>query len=311
MSYLQIVRSGCTRKRLRARGSKRFYLPLLVCCVLFGYLMLSGCGGRSAEELVQDLKSRDEEIRRRAALELLKKPKEEAVPPLVQAVQTGDEQTQYIAIQLLGKMRDPEVMDVLAGLLEIRNEYIRGAVAEALGNLKNPEAIDPLLRCLKDSSSVVREKAAMSLWGIEDPRVMPALIAAMSDVVPEVRRNALVSLAKIWPALTQSAPKDTLLTAIERALDDEAAAVRFVAVQLAGKMRDVPAVPVLIRRLHDENTSVRQKAARSLGEIGDDRAVPHLEKLMRFGLPEEQEAAQWALKQITGYDYVIEEEFEE
>ncbi|MCK5118780.1 MAG: HEAT repeat domain-containing protein, partial [Candidatus Latescibacteria bacterium] len=236
----------------------------LLCCLLFGGLILSGCAGKSAEEWVQDLKNEDEAVRRRAALELLKKTKEEAVPPLIRAVRTGDEQLQYLSVQLLGKMRDPETKALFLELLDSPNEHIRGAVTEALGNLKTPEGTDPLLRCLKDASPVVRRKASMSLWDIEDPRVMPALVAAMSDSVPEVRRNALVALAKIWPTLTQPAPKDSLLSAIERALDDEAAMVRYVAVQLAGSMRDVPSVPALIRRLRDENVSVREKAARSL-----------------------------------------------
>ncbi|MFH1006129.1 MAG: HEAT repeat domain-containing protein [Candidatus Latescibacterota bacterium] len=272
----------------------------LIGFLLIGGLIVSGCAEKSTEEWVQDLKSRDETIRRHAALELLKKPKKETVPSLIKAVRTGDKEMQYVSVQLLGKLRDPETEDIFVALLDSPNEHIRGAAAEALGNLKIPTVTDPLLRCLKDSSSVVRRKASMSLWDCEDPRVMAALIDAMSDTVFEVRRNALVSLARAWPMLREPAAKDSLLSAIEGALDDEAAEVRYVAVQLAGSMRDVPAVPALIRRLSDENGSVRAKAARALGEIGDDRALPHLEKLMRSGLEAESEAARWALEQITG-----------
>ncbi|RKY66166.1 MAG: hypothetical protein DRP97_08330, partial [Candidatus Latescibacterota bacterium] len=128
---------------------------LLIFGILFGSLNLSGCAGKSAEEWVQDLKSRDEAVRRHAALELLKKSKEEAVPPLIRAVRAGDEQLQYLSVQLLGKMRDPEATQVFLSLLESPSEHIRAAVAEALGNLKTPEGTDPLLHLLKDASPVV------------------------------------------------------------------------------------------------------------------------------------------------------------
>lgn len=274
-----------------------------------GILLLGivSCGGPHPENLVADLESPDGEVRQRAAYTLLTLRKEEAVPPLIEVTRTGSDQAKYVAAQLLGKMGDPRAVEPLVALLEAKNEHIRKAAVESLGNLRGPEVVEPLLRSMEDPRSIVREKAATALGGLDDPRIMPTLIHAFGDSAAAVRREALVSLAKLWPALQDTARRDSVRINIEGAAEDASPEVRFVAVQLLGRMHDTHAVPILIRRLRDPNSSVRQKAARSLGEIGDKEAVRPLEILLRTGGEAEQIAAKEALKKLTGYDYMVKE----
>ncbi len=271
---------------------------------LFGAL---SCGEHRPEELVADLESPDAEVRQQAAHRLLALQKEKAVPPLIEVARTGSDQAKYIAAQLLGKMGDPRAVEPLVDLLEEKNEHIRKAAVESLGNLRGPEVIEPLLRSMGDPHPVVREKAAEALGGLDDPRVVPILIHAFEDSVVEVRRSTLVSIAKLWPTLQDTARRDSVRLSIEKAGDDPSPEVRFVAVQLFGRMRDTHAVPILIQRLRDSTSSVRQMATRSLGEIGDKEAVRPLEVLLRTGREAEQIAAKEALKKLTGYDYAVQE----
>lgn len=274
-----------------------------------GVLLLGilSCGGRSPDELVADLESPDGEVRQRAAYELLTLRKEKVVPLLIEVTRTGSDQAKYIAAQLLGKMDDSRAMEPLVALLDAENEYIRAKAVESLGNLGGTEVVDPLLRSMEDPQPVVREKAAEALRGLDDPRIVPTLIHAFEDPIAGVRRNALVSLATFWPTLQDTARRDSVRLKIEEAAEDASANVRFVAVQLLGRMHDTHAVPVLIQRLRDSSSSVRQKAARSLGEIGNKEAVRPLEILLRTGRKAEQIAAKEALKKLTGYDYAIQE----
>ncbi len=270
-------------------------------CICLLSLMTVGCAKKkSVDSLIQDLESGYDHVRRQAMMDLLRRDKDEVVPPLIEVLRTGTKQAQYMAVQILGKMNDRRAVEPLIVLLgDTRHEYIRAATAEALGNLKDPRATDPLLRCMKDPHDVVRLKTTFALGGLSDLRIVPPLMAALRDSVTGIRTSALVSLDRIWPKLSDDVQKRQILDGIEQTAVDTSAAVRYVAVQLLGSMGDREAVPILIESLKDENSSIRKKAAQSLGELGDKRAIGPLKDLMTQGTEEERGAAERALNNIA------------
>lgn len=264
-------------------------------------LLMSVCCAKkqSVDSLIEKLENGYDHVRRQAMMDLLRRDRDEVVPPLIEVLRTGTRQAQYMAVQILGKMNDRRAVEPLIVLLEnTHHEHIRAATAEALGNLKDPRGTDPLLRCMSDPHDVVRLKATFALGGLDDLRIVPPLMAALEDSVTGVRASALVSLDRIWPKLTDDAQKRGILDGIEQAAVDTSAAVRYVAVQLLGSMGDREAVPILIESLKDENRPIRKKSARSLGQLGDERAIGPLKELLNQGTEEERGAAERAVKRI-------------
>lgn len=265
---------------------------------MLSLLLATSCAKRAVEEVVKDLDSPDDAVRKRAAQELITRDKEEVVPALLNVLRTGSPRAQYIAVQVLGRMRDPRVVEPIKGLLSSSNARIRAAAAEALGNLEAKEALGALERSLKDTSSLVREKVAWALGKLDTAGSLHSLREAISDPSRRVRRSALVSLAELYPKLKDAEDKEEVLRLVRECMEDPAPQVRYVAVQIAGMLRDRNAVPLLIERLEDPFHSIRQKAARSLGEIGDPKAVPYLKKLLSSEDIGDQEAARWAIRRM-------------
>lgn len=268
--------------------------------ILLALLLVASCGKRPVEEVVRDLESPDDVVRKRAAQELIMRDKEEVVPALLNVLRTGSPRAQYIAIQILGRMRDPRVVEPIEGFLSSQNVHIRAAAAEALGNLEAREALGALEESLKDTSSLVREKVAWALGKLDTAGSLPSLREAIGDPSRRVRRSALVSLAELYPKLKDAEEKEEVLRLVRECIEDPAPQVRYVAVQIAGILRDGRAVPLLIERLEDPYHSIRQKAAHSLGDIGDPKAVPYLKKMLSSEDIGDQEAARWALKRMEG-----------
>ncbi|HIE03431.1 MAG TPA: HEAT repeat domain-containing protein [Candidatus Latescibacteria bacterium] len=261
-------------------------------------LLVASCGRRPVEEVVKDLDSPDDAVRKRAAQELIMRDKEEVVPALLNVLRTGSLRARYIAIQILGRMRDPRVVEPIKGFLSFQNAHIRAAAAQALGNLKAKEALGALEEGLKDTSSLVREKVAWALGKLDTAGSLPSLRKAIGDPSMKVRRSALVSLAELYPKLKDAENKGEVLRLVRERMEDPAPQVRYVAVQIAGILRDRHAVPLLIERLEDPLHSIRQKAAHSLGDIGDPRAIPYLKEMLSSEDIGDQEAARWALRRM-------------
>ncbi|RKY58022.1 MAG: hypothetical protein DRP95_06380 [Candidatus Latescibacterota bacterium] len=261
-------------------------------------LLAASCGKRPVEEVVRDLESPDEAVRKEATQELILRDKDEVVPPLLEALRTGSPRAQYVALQVLGRMRDPRVVGPIKDFLSSDNPHMRAVAAEALGNLRAKEALGALERSLGDSSSLVRERVAWALGRLDTAGVLPPLKEAISDPSRKVRRSALVSLAELYPKLKEAERKEEVRGVVRECIRDPAPQVRYVAVQIAGILRDRDAVPLLIGQLEDSFASIRQKAARSLGQIGDPRAVPYLKKMLSSEDIGDQEAAKWALRRM-------------
>lgn len=178
--------------------------------------------------------------------------------------------------------KDKRASALLMERLEAETEAsVRGAVIKALGELREGQAVPGLVRLLGvgDEATMLRvieslgqigERGSESAGSV-DPALSPlaALLdrsdrSAASDAVREAAARTLSRIAR-----SESLP------ALIRALDDNAAKVRFFAAQGLGALGkdNARAVESLLAHLSDTDKGVRAAVADTLGRIGNGQSA--------------------------------------
>ncbi len=150
----------------------------------------------------------------------------------------------YAAFALARKSRYKDLR-ALPGLIEAlrsTKREIGWQAKEILGKMNNITTSPLFIEAAKDRDVNVRQVVVSILAENSDPNTLTILLEALSDTDVEVRLNASIGL---------------------------------------GKIRDVLAVPRLLKVLgSDTEVIVRSSAAKALGEIGHSSAVPKLIELL-------------------------------
>jgi len=135
-----------------------------------------------------------------------------------------------------------------------------------------------------------------------DTQVKVSLIE-LRDVSKDKRRTAVMKLGMLGG--------DEALRALIRTVENtqEDLIVRGRAALMLGKLKDVSAVPHLIRALDAPGFQTPLNAAQALGKIGDPRAIEPLITFADSSRDKTRNAALEALKQL-GHDFQIEEQAE-
>jgi HEAT repeat protein len=115
-------------------------------------------------------------------------------------------------------------------------------------------------------------------------------ITRLSNWIPRVRWKAAEALGSIRDVAA--------VPALVKALVDRSDAVRYCAAQALGSIGDVSAVPALIEALKDRSANVRCQAVQSLGELGDVAAVPALLEVLLGSDPFAREYAAQGLGKL-------------
>jgi len=128
------------------------------------------------------------------------------------------------------------------------------------------------------------------------------LPAALRDVASE---NA-ATRASAAADLVAHADTDRLLVLppLERALGDQAAAVRSAAAVALADVRGVEALPKLLLAVEDDDAHVRQMAIAAIGEIGDGRARERLRRALSDARPEVRFQAVIAFSRVAPDDAI-------
>ena len=149
--------------------------------------------------------------------------------------------------------------------------------ATAILGARAAEALPDVAAALQEPDHAPSAALALSFMG---SAAEPALQEAINANHEVVRREALRALGKLRERASID-PK-IVVPLLLRALDDPDPAVRTVAVNYLGIVRDEPVAEVngLIKALADESPEVRQAAAAALAEYGTlaERAIPALKK---------------------------------
>ena len=176
---------------------------------------------------------------------------ESATPALEEKV--VEEAAAQVVSEVLGKMGWKPEEEEKADYFIARRQWDK--VTE-MGEL----AVDSLVNALEDEDEEVRSRAAWALGVIGSPRAVDSLVSALEDPVRDVRVKAAGSLKKIGTHCT-----DALLQALQEGGDE----LRKEAARVLGDIKDLRAVPFLVKALGDPDEKVRGRAANALEKIGE------------------------------------------
>ncbi|HEX7664645.1 MAG TPA: HEAT repeat domain-containing protein, partial [Polyangiaceae bacterium] len=110
------------------------------------------------------------------------------------------------------------------------------------------------------------------------PRTLEASLRDLESKKVDVRASAASDLARA--ARGDEANRPRAIAALEKALGDEAPAVRAAAAVALADLEAREALAKLLVAIEDPEGMVRQMAIVALGEIGDDRALPRLRRAL-------------------------------
>lgn len=184
-----VVRMDASR-RLR-RLDPAFVAPLLVeaahghgdSYVQFrAAVLLSGLGGRHAQEFFRQALDAPNDRVRAAAYEVAEHEPDAALAPRLLAALDG-ETSEFVRPALLRALaahdHDPAVREQLIRDVDRGEGYFRATVIEALGEHRAAYAVEPLLR-IASGEGPLRDDALLALGRIGDDRALPVITAAQT-----------------------------------------------------------------------------------------------------------------------------------
>jgi len=230
----------------------------------------------SVETSIQNLKSTEKSVRKKAASDLGVLGQKQAQAPLDAAYRSeSDAGVRGEIILSLGKIRDRSVLPTLTrALTEDSSKDVR------------LQAIDSILRLYipTEDAGVVRRflGGVKSLFAEDDQQVVQpfidvdkeakeALAKALLDRKRDVRENAALALGSLRAS--------DQIPAMDRALGVSSKDTRRAIVKSLGIIRDPEAGPILQRHLNDTDKKVVQQSAIALGMVKFGAARADLKKL--------------------------------
>lgn len=248
---------------------------------------------RERDQILRDLQSPDEEVRRLAVEQLGSLPTAEALPRLVECLGDSDWRVRKTAVERLVAAPDSGgVLDALIqALADGENPGRRNSAVEALVEI-GEAAVPSLVETLSSDDVDVRKFAVDALAGVGSRSAQDALLATLRDADPNVRAAAADALGMIGEAGSAGA-----LLAISND-GDEDHLVRFSALRALARL-DVPVSAAGIAAALDQST-LRAAAFGVLGRMDDPEAIERLLKGVVSGSRAAREAAMQALLRMLG-----------
>lgn len=188
------------------------------------------------------------------------------------------------AVQLLGGMGNVRVVPRLLEALKDEYMTVRKAIANALGELRDKRAVPDLNQMLRypeerdtPVDAAARSSAARALGRIGDVRSFESLIEALKDPDITVREAA----AEALNLFEREVPIVRSIEPLLIVLSDKSERIRVNVIRVLGKLRDIRAVPSLVKALKDEFPEARATAAHVLDHLGwqwktNDEYADHL-----------------------------------
>jgi len=302
-----------THCRGKFSNAVRMIVPALM--LLLG-LSSIGYSQSDMNQLIEDLKDKNERVRRDAAMALGELSDAHAVEPLLGALSDKDLTVRRVVLQSLLKI-DPnwreseEARDAVYRYVNIlgsgRNPKDRHMAAIALDTIDDNwrkseaagEAIAGLISALKHKDISTRRGAAYALGKIGDDRACEPLAGMLGEEDAFVRQDARTALGRIDPNWQTRTEAEKAVLYFITALKNEDRLVRREAARGLGEIRHARSVDPLVDALVDDDSRVRRNAAWALGEIGNKRAVGPLTDTTQNDIsPEVRRTAISALRKI-------------
>lgn len=269
----------------------------------------------SFEDLLANLKSPNAKTREKAALELGKSRRREAIGPLSQLVRDPEVKVRMRIVRALRELRDvaavpalvtslgdgePRIREEAIGtLVEIYAETDRtGPIGRFLNSFSDemdrssvppyvrvdPSVHEALARTLRDESGHIREEAAYALGILDGRSALRDLTTALQDPDPEVRAAAATAIGKL--GTTEDG------RALIPLLADEASAVRLRVLHALGVLKVTAAGPAL-REMYEAHRKreLGRRVLATLSRIGDPAQTDLFQQLVQERDPDNKRLA--------------------
>ncbi len=246
---------------------------------------------KSLQNFIQDLKSNDPEVQKKAIWALGDKEDRKAVQDLIEFLKDNDPEIRGIAAWALGEIKDIRALPPLIEALPDKNDYAREMIIKAVGEFEQERGIEPLVVFLKDKNPDVRAATVWALGEIPYQESQNAILSVLDDSSALVRISVVMALARFENPLS--------LRNLISMLEDKDSEIRDRTAWVLGNLKDRQAVEALIECLNDKEINIRITAAFALGKIGDSMALDSLMRLLRDENARVRDAAVWALDEIS------------
>ncbi|MGH0034343.1 MAG: HEAT repeat domain-containing protein [Myxococcota bacterium] len=246
---------------------------------------------REREDILRDLQSPDDEVRRLAVERVGALPSEEALPRLVECLGDLDWRVRKSAVERLVAAPDSGmVLDALIeALADGENPGRRNSAVEALVDIGEP-AVVALVDTLDSPDVDVRKFAVDALAGVGSRSALEALLGTLSDPDPNVRAAAADALGMIGG---DESARSLKALAVDGEQDH---LVRFSALGALARL-DVAVTAAELAPALDQS-GLRAAAFGVLGRMDDPEAVERLRKGVVCGSRSTREAAMQAMLRI-------------
>ncbi len=232
------------------------------------------------EHLVECLKESNNDISSKAANVLVRIDSDESIETFINHLKKLNRYVSEKMSKVLGQVQNTHAVESLILLLKEAPYSVRRYAIEALGNIGIDKSVEPLILILRDSHGGLRVKASEALGKIGSHKAVEPLIQSLMDVDDSVRVKAAEALGNIG--------SDKAVEPLIRVLNNSSKDLYRYSAEALGKIGSDKAIEPLIHVLNnlskkqrnDLNSHVRRSAAKALGRIGGDRVVTLLMEVL-------------------------------
>jgi HEAT repeat protein len=221
------------------------------------------------------LKSKDADTRKRAALSLGVRGKSSAIASLQPLLEDPEWAVRQAAVEALGAVGDAAAAPLVLGAVkqadQLRDEAgaaaLRASAVEALGRM-GAGATDALVEALRDKQPKLRETAIAALGVAGGDRAVAALGDTLCDDRSSVRQAGAAALARAGGLAA--------VPALAEALGHKDPSTRKCAALALGSIAAGEAAAALRQAMTDRDRIVREAAVEALAAMGSSAAIAAL-----------------------------------
>jgi len=208
--------------------------------------------------------------------------KNKGIPLLVEQLRSPDRELFYVALSTARELPGSEATKAVIAELRRAPAARQPSLLLALADREDPAVMPAVLECAGSSSKPLRLTAIRVLDRLGTVACVPELESAAASGDPEISEAALTVLARLPGAEVDA----RILQQVSQAND----AMRYVAIEVAGRRGLDAALPAIGRSTGDPNAQVRAASFQALSAIGGTTQLPELVQLLR-GNPADKDRA--------------------
>ena len=227
--------------------------------------------------LVENLSSRDPELRGSAMTQLSQMKDATTTQVLLETVASPDDDIAIFALEQLEEIGDGQISQQLYNLLAGVRPPVKIAILSLLSELGTADAIPAIRPLLEGTEPEVRAAAIRTIGKLGGPSDLHDLEGFLADAALDVRTEALIALIR------GEAEPDTRRRAVEileEMADDTDPSVRAKVAYIIGEVRVEQLFTILLELAASEEERLQYESIRAMGKVGDEQVIPPLVKFL-------------------------------